>query len=321
MNRQEFLRTCAVAGLLPVLPACSQGQTDAGWVFEPKNPVLGGALGVCFDPYVIKSGSMYKMWFSWRSLRAIGYTESNNGTVWNSPEVVLRPNGDVAGQTDVNRQCVVVRDGTYHMWFTGQTNRNSEIYYATGKDGKHWIHAGSGPVLSPATAWEKTSIMSPNVLWDAKNSRFRMYYSAGEQYEPDAIGFAVSKDGIDWQRNDMPIFTADSEISWERAKVTACDVHQIDGWYYMFYIGFADVDHANIGIARSRNGITEWQRHPKNPILRAPGMLNPFAWDRDAVYKPSAVLEEDGWKLFFNARRQHIEQIGLATHAGRDLGF
>jgi hypothetical protein len=28
------------------------------------------------------------------------------------------------------------------------------------------------------------------------------------------------------------------------------------GWYYVFYIGFEDVDHAQICLARSRDGIT-----------------------------------------------------------------
>ena len=27
-----------------------------------------------------------------------------------------------------------------------------------------------------------------------------MWYSGGEQYEPDAIGYATSKDGIDWTK-------------------------------------------------------------------------------------------------------------------------
>ena len=36
----------------------------------------------------------------------------------------------------------------------------------------------------------------------------------------------------------------------------------------MFYIGFRDQDHAQIGLARSKDGITGWQRHPANPIIR-----------------------------------------------------
>jgi predicted GH43/DUF377 family glycosyl hydrolase len=163
--------------------------------------------------------------------------------------------------------------------------------------------------------------MVPDVLWDDEERLYRMYYSAGEQYEPDCIALAISSDGSDWRRRDAPVFMPDPAHPWERAKVTGCNVHRVDGQYLMFYIGFADTKHANIGLARSRNGIHGWERHPANPILRAPGMLNFNAWDRDAIYKPSAVKTDDGWVMFFNARRRHIEQIGMAVHRGHDLGF
>ena len=65
-----------------------------------------------------------------------------------------------------------------------------------------------------------------------------------------------------------PIFKADPRNSWEQAKVTACQVVRHGDWHYMFYIGFRDVDHAQIGIARSRDGITNWERHSANPVIR-----------------------------------------------------
>jgi hypothetical protein len=85
----------------------------------------------------------------------------------------------------------------------------------------------------------------------------------------------------------------------------------------MFYIGFRDEHHAQIGIARSRDGITGWQRHRDNPIIR-PG---PGQWDRDAVYKPYAVFDGRRWLLWYNGRKGGVEQIGLALHPGEDLGF
>jgi predicted GH43/DUF377 family glycosyl hydrolase len=163
--------------------------------------------------------------------------------------------------------------------------------------------------------------MVPNVLWEEDKKQLRMYYSAGEQYEPDCIGLATSFDGISWVRRDQPVLMPDPSSPWEKAKVTGADVHRIGDWYYMFYIGFSDINHANIGVARSRDGIGNWEKHHANPILRAPCMLNSAAWDRDAIYKPSAVLEDQDWLLFFNARRNYTEQIGLATHRGRDFGF
>ena len=54
-------------------------------------------------------------------------------------------------------------------------------------------------------------------------------------------------------------------------------------WYLMFYIGFFDLHRAQIGIARSRDGISGWERHPANSVI-SPGLDQ---WDHDACYKPS----------------------------------
>ena len=85
----------------------------------------------------------------------------------------------------------------------------------------------------------------------------------------------------------------------------------------MFYIGFRDVHHAQIGIARSRDGITNWQRHPANPIIR-PGLDK---WDHDACYKPFAIFDGKRWLLWYNGRHSRLEQIGVVFHDGEDLGF
>ena len=88
-------------------------------------------------------------------------------------------------------------------------------------------------------------------------------------------------------------------------------------WHLMFYIGFRDVNHAQIGVARSKDGITGWQRHPANPIIR-PGRDR---WDHDACYKPYAIFDGRKWLLWYNGRRGGVEQIGVAMHEGEDLGF
>ena len=307
---------CLLAGpFLPLfLSGCSEGRTTGGWVLDPHNPVLGGDLGVCFDPFVLKQGDRYKMWFSWRTQHAIGYTESTNGYEWTAPRIVITPDSAVAGQVEVNRPSVLIRGGRYHLWYTGQSVEHSRIYYATSLDGVGWIRSSSHQVLLSTLEWEKRAVMAPDVVWDNERNALRMYYSAGEQYEPDCIALATSADGLAWTKREQPILTADPSSPWERAKVAGADVHKLDGWYYMFYIGFANIHHANIGIARSRDGIGGWHKHPENPILRAPGSLHTFAWDRDAIYKPCAVREEDQWLLFFNARRRDIEQIGMAMH-------
>ena len=81
----------------------------------------------------------------------------------------------------------------------------------------------------------------------------------------------------------------------------------------------ADRDDTRVqnGLACSRDGITNWQRHPANPIVRP----DTNEWDHDACYKPAALFDGQCWLLWYNGRHGHLEQIGVALHEGEDLSF
>jgi len=300
-------------------PASSAG-TSAGWRKYEGNPVLGGKLGTCFDVALLPDNDVYRMWFSWRPKESVALVESRDGIHWNEPQIVLAPNPASDWEGRINRPAVLKHEGVYHMWYTGQSATRSWIGYATSPDGRTWTRMSAKPVLSPEQRWEGVAVMCPHVLWDEKTKSYRMWYSAGEQYEPNAIGCATSTNGTDWTKyKDNPVFAAGRRNPWEQHKVTACQVIPAGDWHIMFYIGFRDENRAQIGLARSRDGVTGWQRHPANPILF------PIAgtWDADACYKPFAVFDStsDRWLLWYNGRKGSVEQIGLATHAGYDLGF
>jgi predicted GH43/DUF377 family glycosyl hydrolase len=308
----SFLLAC----LLASVPAA--GEMATGWRKHEKNPVLGGALGTCFDVSVLRDGGKYRMWFSWRPKQSIALAESDDGLTWGKPTIVLGPNKTSGWEEDVNRPVVMKRAGKYRMWYTGQAKGKSWIGSATSEDGKTWERAGDKPVLSAERPWEKVAVMCPHVLYDEKEKLYRMWYSGGEQFEPDAIGYATSEDGLRWVKlENNPVFRPAPNNGWEKDRVTACQVVQQGDWHVMFYIGFSDKDHAQIGLARSKDGITDWQRHRANPIIRT----GKGQWDADAVYKPYAILDGKRWLLWYNGRRGGVEQIGVATHDGEDLGF
>ena len=288
---------------------------SAAWKKFANNPVLGGPLGTCFDISVLRDGKKYRMYFSWRPKASIAVTESDDGVHWSDPKIALGP-AATGWEDDINRPGVLKKAGMYHMWYTGQFRGHSEIGYATSRDGLHWDRR-TQPVLAPEQPWEKVAVMCPDVLWDEKTHQYKMWYSGGDQYEPDAIGYAVSPDGVHWARRTDPVFQADSNNAWEQHKVTACQVIKQHGWYTMFYIGFRDIDHAQIGVARSRDGVSDWKRLPQNPILSP----TPNGFDADACYKPSALYDGKQWLLWYNGRNGGVEQIGLATKTGPDLGF
>ena len=295
-------------------------EAKAGWGKYEGNPVLGGKLGTCFDVSVLREGNKYGMYFSWRPKGSIALVESGDGIHWDDPKIVLGPRASSGWEDRVNRPTVIKHKGIYHMWYIGQTSEHSWIGYATSSDGLTWERSGDKAVLSPEEPWEGVAVMCPHVVWDDEKQLYRMWYSAGEQYEPNAIGYATSADGLSWTKlGGNPVFSADRDNEWERHKVTGCQVIQDGNWHLMFYIGFRDEHRAQIGVARSGDGVTGWQRHPENPII-GPGKGD---WDGDACYKPFAIYEKekDRWLLWYNGRLKAVEQIGLAIHEGRNLGF
>jgi predicted GH43/DUF377 family glycosyl hydrolase len=184
-------------------------------------------------------------------------------------------------------------------------------------DGKNFVRQSERPVISPTEPWEKVAVMCPHVIWDEKEKIYKMWYSGGEQYEPDAIGYATSRDGLHWDKHPTPVFVIDPSKEWEQHKVTGAQVIKRKKDYLMFYIGFKDINFAQIGMARSKNGIDNWERCKENPII-AP---TPGGWDADACYKPFAIQEKNRWILWYNGRNKSLEQIGVAFHQGTDLKF
>lgn len=298
--------------------------TNGGWQKVLENPLLGGDLGTCFDLSMLKENGRILLYFSWRDKGNISVCAGTDGLHWDAPQTCLSPRPAREGREDVlNRPSVVKVGSIYHMWYTGQhkpghADGTSDIFHAVSEDGVHFTRTGDEPVLRAELPWEKQAVMCPSVLYDPDIGLFRMWYSGGEQHEPNAIGYAESLDGLVWTKSALnPIFRADPDTEWEQYKATGCQVLRHGEWYRMFYIGFHNEHYAQIGMARSRDGVTHWERSSLNPII-AP---DEGAWDGDACYKPFVLHMDGKWMLWYNGRRGHKEQIGAAVQVGDALGF
>lgn len=283
------------------------------WTKRAEGPVLDDRYGILFDVCLLREAGRYRMWFSWKD-RGIGLVESADGVAWEEPVLVLPP-AETGWEDEVNRP-IVVRDGEgYRMWYTGQTATSSLIGYATSPDGVTWERRET-PVLKPDQPWEAEGLMCPHVLFE--DGEWRMWYSGGGLEEPVAIGYASSPDGVNWtKRGANPVLAPNPGAEWEQERATGAQIIRHGDGYLAFYIGFRDIDTAQIGLAHSRDGVTGWERHPGNPIVPT----TPGGWDEDACYKPFAILEEGVWRLWYNGRRGDDEQIGLVIHEGEELGF
>ncbi len=277
-------------------------------------------MGTCFDVFLLEDNDEYQMFYSWRPKKSLAVSSSADGIHWSEPNILLAPNPASGWEDGLNRNSVLRRGNQWHMWYTGQARGHSWIGYATSEDGRHWVRASEQPVLFSERPHEGASVMNPFVLWDSDAQLYRMWYSAGETYEPNVLCYATSADGLHWNKLPAnPIFCADPSHPFEQNRIGACQVLLCDGWHYLFYIGYEDIHTARICVARSRNGITQWQRLSANPIVSP----SKDAWDSDACYKPFAIRDEkkQRWLLWYNGRRQSNEYIGLVVHEGLDLGF
>lgn len=285
------------------------------WIKYSSKPILGNEeTGTLFDPNVIiDSDGKYRMYVSWRKEGAIAVTTSEDGINWSELKIVLNKDLTTGWQDIINRATVIYHDDMYHMWYTGQKEGISRIGYATSKDG-YSFESEKNPVLEPVESYEKESVMNPCVIYDEEEKLFKMWYAAGETYEPDVLAYATSEDGINWTRyKENPVFTANSDnTALDNYKIGGCDIHKIgDNEYLMFYIGYTDINTARIFIAKSTNGIS-WERHSKKPII-AP---TKGEFDEDACYKPAAIYDKKNnrWMVWYNGRNKKKEYIGLYTY-------
>ena len=283
---------------------------------HPDNPIYGGPeTGTLFDVYVTpQNEGRLRMDFSWRTNNTCAVAFSDDGVRWTPPRSTLSPDPASGWEDLVNRNCVLKIGDTWRMWYTGQARGHSYIGLAESGDGLNFRRVGSEPILFPERPWEGDSVMNPCVLYE--NGIYRMWYSAGETFEPNVLAYAVSDDGVRWRKSPInPIFVNAPQNEYERERIGGCQIipHKKLG-YLLFYIGYKDVNTACVCCACSENGVTQFRRCKDNPLV-APA---PGEWDADSCYKPSALYdaERDEWRIWYNGRRGGTEYIGMATKQG-----
>ena len=132
----------------------------------------------------------------------------------------------------------------------------------------------ANPILlpDPTSDWETYNVFNPAVIFH--NGLFHMWYRAQGLDWISRIGYAVSADGIQWNRLRQPILEPQDET--DARGVEDPRVVELDGYFYMTYTAYGktyqgegESTHAGGGIlpmiARSKNLIT-WEK--LGPIVR-----------------------------------------------------
>lgn len=112
----------------------------------------------------------------------------------------------------------------------------------------------SNPILlpDPHSDWETYNVFNPSVIY--ANGLFHMHYRAQGLDWLSRIGYAVSKDGIHWNRFSEPVLSPESD---EDARgVEDPRTTEIDGTYYMTYTAYGVRSEGPIQPAHFGGGVT-----------------------------------------------------------------
>ncbi len=297
-------------------------DTAGGWEKFSVRPVIGEAYGTTGAPCVLWDGDRYRMWFDWKDVELICYTESTDGLHWELATVALLPERKSGWRRDIVCGPSVLRRGdTLHMWFAGQMRpmeqqaARSCIGHAVSKDGVNWT-ADERPVLVPDAPWEGWAVQEPCVLWDEPANRYQMWYAAGRMHAADAIGYAESDDGLTWRKyNENPILRPDPAQYWQMLKVHAPFVLREADGYALFYAGVDGDGNASLGLCRSRDGVRDWTFFAENPVVAG----TDGGWDYHDIVRCAVRREGDGYRMWYAGRTRDGGAIGVATHPGTEL--
>jgi predicted GH43/DUF377 family glycosyl hydrolase len=251
-------------------------------------------------PTVIFQENKYLMWFDGYdgNYFKIGFATSEDGKTWdNLSSPVL--NGSTFNKHYLE-PFVLYESNEYKMWFLAidkQTNKTS-IMYSTSQDGKIWSEPTVN--LSPTQEWEINHLAHPHVI--KQENKYIMYYNGETGDGAWKIGYAISDDGINWQKYDSnPIFTADPN---EAPTVAGPFIFKNNNKYEMYYHSLNPAK--NINFAVSTDGIN-WERK-ENVLTTSQG-----EFDSVSMISPFLVKTNDEYKLFYSGFNGNKWSIGYAS--------
>jgi len=200
---------------------------------HPASPVLSfGDTRSILTPTLLRhpGGSLcredgcLRMWFSSTDFPAgdgvhtLHETTGVDGLTWSPPSRPLLHN--------LYAPTIIKQDSVYRMWYTDVVADPWCFRYAESGDGTRWDVVPQ-PVMVLDQPWEHGRLFYPTVL--VADGLHLMWYGSyshrkGEETRT-ALGFAVSKDGITWEKSPSnPVFGPDPAHAWESNFTTSQSV-------------------------------------------------------------------------------------------------
>ena len=218
------------------------------WVKKTDTPVLSPGQPGTWDDYsvgvgaIIKENGIFKMYYQgWHDVNgewSVGLATSTDGIQWQKKDVpVLTPSSN---ENQLGPWSIMKINNLYYLYYTNRDYPYYSINLAISQDGINWNEYENNPILKVTKEWEGMGVYQPSVIYDQGN--FEMVYMSSNA---NAFGYAVSNDGINWKKDDNPIFTQQNIYNNWSNRIIYPDYHKFDNEYWLYYSG----DGGSIGLA------------------------------------------------------------------------
>jgi len=214
--------------------------------------------GVSYPWLVHNDGQLYLYYTGWMPTVLTPFQVHLGLAVWQDDGTLRRVSrAPILERTNedflsIGSVCVQVENGLWKMWYTafiewgtepGQPKHKYIIKYASSPDGVHWQR--NNQICINLEHADEHSISRPTVYHDSHG--YHMWYCyRGDEYR---IGYAVSEDGISWQRCDGEVNLHQSDESWDAQAQCYPQVFRHGAYLYMLYCGNG-YGRDGLGIAR-----------------------------------------------------------------------
>lgn len=188
----------------------------------------------------------------------------------------------------------------------------SRLGYAESKDGIHFTRRPE-PVLVPEADYERNGGVEDPRLQKFGDTYYLTY--TGYNKKDAQLCLATSRDLIHWERKGviLPAYKGNWNKGWTKSGATVPE--QIDGKYWMYWLGTAADKTDQMGLSYS-NDLIHWTEATETPVLpRRPGKFD----SRVVEPGPPPILASSGIVLIYNGADDNlVYRTGVAVFDSHD---
>src|SRR6202045_4965654 len=185
---------------------------------------------------------------------------------------ILSPQGSSWESAGTFNPAVIRHNGKFVMLYRAQDAAGtSRLGYAESGDGIHFVRRAE-PVLSPETEYEKDGGVEDPRLQKIGEAYYLTY--TGYNKKDAQLCLATSRDLVYWERKGviLPAYKGNWNKGW--TKSGAIVPEQIDGQYWMYWLGTSADKTDQMGISFSTD-LLHWTEATETPVLpRLPGKFD-----------------------------------------------